>query len=59
MLGLSELYGYSTGGALHVVLNNQIGFTTTPSESRSSRYCTDVAKVPSPYLTLALSTVIA
>jgi 2-oxoglutarate dehydrogenase E1 component len=43
-IGLSNLYGYTTGGALHVVLNNQIGFTTTPQESRSSRYCTDVAK---------------
>ena len=43
-IGLSNLYGYTTGGALHLVVNNQIGFTTSPGESRSSRYCTDVAK---------------
>lgn len=43
-MGLSDLHDYTTGGAVHVVLNNQIGFTTTPQEARSSRYCTDVAK---------------
>jgi 2-oxoglutarate dehydrogenase E1 component len=43
-LNLSALDGYSTGGTLHVIANNQIGFTTDPTEGRSTRYSSDLAK---------------
>ncbi|HEY2811333.1 MAG TPA: 2-oxoglutarate dehydrogenase E1 component [Rhabdochlamydiaceae bacterium] len=43
-LQLCNLKGYATGGTLHIVVNNQIGFTTLPKDGRSTRYCTDIAK---------------
>ncbi len=44
-LNLSKLDGYSTNGTIHIIINNQVGFTATPNETKSSTYCSDVMKI--------------
>ena len=52
VMQMERLRGYTTKGTIHIVINNQIGFTTNPFDSRSTTYCTDIAKgFPSTYLT--------
>ena len=45
VLNLSGLEGYKTGGTIHLIVNNQVGFTTFPTDSRSTQYCSDLARM--------------
>lgn len=57
---MADLFNYTTGGTIHFIVNNQIGFTTTPVEARSGLYCTDLAKaISAPILHVNADDVIA
>src|SRR5207248_10571701 len=45
VLNLANLEGYTTGGTIHVIINNQVGFTTNPEDARSTPYATDIVRV--------------